>query len=113
MEDNDAADDTDKRLSDYSITNILENASQDASLNETETGVPTAIMPSFIIKYKLKLPPAPSKTVSSVLYAHYGNIERILQKVKTIYYHEVVNSAHERETEDPLVAVGRQAGGGC
>lgn len=61
MEDNDAADDTDKRLSDYSITNILENASQDASLNETETGVPTAIMPSFIIKYKLKLPPAPSK----------------------------------------------------
>ena len=31
MEENDLADDVDKRLSDYSITNILENASQDAA----------------------------------------------------------------------------------
>lgn len=61
MDENDLADDTDKRLSDYSITNILENGSQDATLNETESGVPTAVMPSFIIKYRLKLPPAPSK----------------------------------------------------
>lgn len=52
-----------RKLSDYSIQNLLEKSKMVDAQNEIIK--PTTTMPSFIIKYKLRLPPAPAKVSSA------------------------------------------------
>lgn len=47
-----------EKLSDYLIVNILDKVSETSNMS-AEVKRQTITMPSFIIKYKLKLPPAP------------------------------------------------------
>lgn len=53
---------TDRRkLSNHSINELLEQRSHMLIDQENQSVKPTPIMPSFIIKYKLRLPPAPDR----------------------------------------------------
>lgn len=50
-----------RKLSGYTIENILERDNEMGASEEEETQKPSIMMPSFIIKNKLKLPPAPAQ----------------------------------------------------